>query len=87
MKQALTKRGGFFKGGLQHPGVRQTRAELHKQFNVGAKGERTDIRWSEVIAVFLPSAMEFHDAFLSHACAPIPVIRRAMLGPDGGAAL
>jgi uncharacterized protein (DUF885 family) len=27
---------------------------------------------------------EFHDAFLSHACAPIPVIRAAMLGPDGG---
>ena len=24
---------------------------------------------------------EFHDAFLSHAAAPIPVIRRAMLGP------
>ena len=27
---------------------------------------------------------EFHDAFLSHACAPIPVIRRAMLGPTAG---
>ncbi len=24
---------------------------------------------------------EFHDAFLSHGCAPLPVIRRAMLGP------
>ncbi len=24
---------------------------------------------------------EFHDGFLSHGCAPIPVIRRAMLGP------
>ena len=24
---------------------------------------------------------EFHDAFLSHGCAPIPVIRRALLGP------
>jgi uncharacterized protein (DUF885 family) len=27
---------------------------------------------------------DFHDAFLSHACAPIPVIRAAMLGPDAG---
>ncbi|MDX2092281.1 MAG: DUF885 domain-containing protein, partial [Kofleriaceae bacterium] len=27
---------------------------------------------------------DFHDAFLAHACAPIPVIRRAMLGPDAG---
>jgi uncharacterized protein (DUF885 family) len=27
---------------------------------------------------------EFHDAFLSYACAPVPVIRRAMLGPDAG---
>jgi uncharacterized protein (DUF885 family) len=26
---------------------------------------------------------EFHDAFLSHGCAPIPVIRRAMLGSSG----
>jgi uncharacterized protein (DUF885 family) len=26
---------------------------------------------------------EFHDAFLSHGCAPIPVIRRAMLGASG----
>jgi hypothetical protein len=30
---------------------------------------------------------EFHDAFLSHACAPIPVIRSAMLGPDAGPAI
>lgn len=27
---------------------------------------------------------DFHDAFLSHACAPIPVIRAAMLGVDVG---
>jgi uncharacterized protein (DUF885 family) len=27
---------------------------------------------------------DFHNAFLSHACAPIPVTRAAMLGPDGG---
>ncbi|MBI4511520.1 MAG: DUF885 domain-containing protein [Deltaproteobacteria bacterium] len=30
---------------------------------------------------------EFHDAFLSHGCAPIPVIRQAMLGPGSGPAL
>jgi uncharacterized protein (DUF885 family) len=29
----------------------------------------------------------FHDTFLSHGCAPIPVIRRAMLGSDAGPAL
>ena len=29
----------------------------------------------------------FHDAFLSYGCAPIPVIRRAMLGDDAGPAL
>ena len=27
---------------------------------------------------------DFHDALLGYACAPIPVIRRAMLGPDAG---
>lgn len=30
------------------------------------------------------SLAEFHDAFLRHGCAPIPVIRRAMLGADAG---
>ncbi|MGE0546929.1 MAG: DUF885 domain-containing protein [Kofleriaceae bacterium] len=30
---------------------------------------------------------EFHDAFLGHGCAPIPVIRRAMLGAEAGPAL
>jgi uncharacterized protein (DUF885 family) len=30
---------------------------------------------------------EFHDAFLSYACAPIPMIRRAMLGGDAGSPL
>ena len=30
---------------------------------------------------------EFHDAFLAHACAPIPVTRAAMLGPDAGPAI
>lgn len=29
----------------------------------------------------------FHDAFLAHGCAPIPVIRRSMLGPNAGPAL
>lgn len=29
----------------------------------------------------------FHDAFLAHGCAPIPVIRRSMLGADAGPAL
>ena len=27
---------------------------------------------------------QFHDAFLSYGCAPIPVIRAALLGPDAG---
>lgn len=27
---------------------------------------------------------EFHDALLSYGCAPLPLIRRAMLGPDAG---
>jgi uncharacterized protein (DUF885 family) len=27
---------------------------------------------------------EFHDALLSHACAPLPLIRRSMLGADSG---
>jgi len=27
---------------------------------------------------------EFHDALLSHACAPLPLIRRSMLGADAG---
>jgi uncharacterized protein (DUF885 family) len=30
---------------------------------------------------------EFHDEFLSHACAPLPVTRAAMLGPDAGPAI
>jgi hypothetical protein len=30
---------------------------------------------------------QFHDAFLSHGCAPIPVIRRALLGASLGAPL
>ena len=30
---------------------------------------------------------DFHDEFLSHACAPIPVSRAAMLGPDAGPAI
>ncbi len=30
------------------------------------------------------SLQAFHDAFLSHACAPIPVIRAQMLGPSAG---
>ena len=30
------------------------------------------------------SLKAFHDQFLSHGCAPIPAIRRAMLGPDAG---
>jgi uncharacterized protein (DUF885 family) len=30
---------------------------------------------------------EFHDAFLSYACAPLPLIRRAMLGADAGSPL
>ena len=30
------------------------------------------------------SLKDFHDQFLSHGCAPIPAIRRAMLGPDAG---
>jgi uncharacterized protein (DUF885 family) len=29
----------------------------------------------------------FHDRLLSYGCAPLPVIRRAMLGPDAGPAL
>jgi uncharacterized protein (DUF885 family) len=33
------------------------------------------------------SLKAFHDQFLSHGCAPIPAIRRAMLGPDAGPAL
>ncbi len=31
--------------------------------------------------------MAFHDAFLAHGCAPIPMIRRAMLGPAAGPGL
>lgn len=30
---------------------------------------------------------DFHDAFLGHACAPVPVIRRALLGDAAGAPL
>jgi len=30
---------------------------------------------------------EFHDAFLSHGCAPVPMIRREMLGDQAGAPL
>jgi uncharacterized protein (DUF885 family) len=30
------------------------------------------------------SLRAFHDRFLSYGCAPVPVIRRAMLGPDAG---
>jgi uncharacterized protein (DUF885 family) len=30
---------------------------------------------------------EFHDELLSHGCAPLPLIRRAMLGPDAGGPL
>jgi uncharacterized protein (DUF885 family) len=33
------------------------------------------------------SLKAFHDRFLSYGCAPVPVIRRAMLGPDAGPAL
>jgi uncharacterized protein (DUF885 family) len=33
------------------------------------------------------SLKAFHDQFLSHGCAPIPAIRRAMLGPSSGDAL
>jgi uncharacterized protein (DUF885 family) len=33
------------------------------------------------------SLQAFHDELLSHGCAPLPVIRRAMLGPDAGPAL
>jgi uncharacterized protein (DUF885 family) len=33
------------------------------------------------------SLKKFHDTFLSYGCAPIPTIRRAMLGPDSGPAL
>jgi uncharacterized protein (DUF885 family) len=33
------------------------------------------------------SLRDFHDAFLSYACAPIPVIRRAMLGDTAGTPL
>jgi uncharacterized protein (DUF885 family) len=33
------------------------------------------------------SLKAFHDTFLSYGCAPVPVIRRAMLGPDAGPAL
>lgn len=30
------------------------------------------------------SLQDFHDALLSYGCAPLPVIREAMLGPDAG---
>jgi uncharacterized protein (DUF885 family) len=33
------------------------------------------------------SLKAFHDRLLSYGCAPLPVIRRAMLGPDAGPAL
>jgi uncharacterized protein (DUF885 family) len=33
------------------------------------------------------SPRAFHDAFLSHGCAPIPAIRESMLGPGAGPAL
>jgi uncharacterized protein (DUF885 family) len=33
------------------------------------------------------SLRAFHDQFLSHACAPIPVIRRSMLGAQAGPSL
>ena len=33
------------------------------------------------------SLADFHDKFLEHGCAPIPVIRRSMLGPNAGPAL
>ena len=33
------------------------------------------------------SLQVFHDQFLSYGAAPVPVIRRAMLGPDAGPAL
>jgi uncharacterized protein (DUF885 family) len=33
------------------------------------------------------SLKAFHDQFLSYGCAPVPVIRRAMLGQDAGPAL
>ncbi|HWM84729.1 MAG TPA: DUF885 domain-containing protein [Kofleriaceae bacterium] len=33
------------------------------------------------------SLKAFHDEFLSYGCAPVPVIRRAMLGPEAGPAL
>jgi uncharacterized protein (DUF885 family) len=31
--------------------------------------------------------LEFHDAFLANGCAPVPLIRRAMLGDAAGSAL
>jgi uncharacterized protein (DUF885 family) len=30
------------------------------------------------------TALDFHDTFLSHACAPVPQIRKLMLGDDSG---
>lgn len=47
-------------------------------------GRREDLRHRGGAAFSLG---EFHDAFLSEGAIPVPLIRRAMLGPSSGPAL
>lgn len=81
--QVFTDRGFVDPGNARQQAVRGTFDPMYLAYTLGKLMIRK-LRDDWMTTNAGKTLGDFHDAFLSYACAPVPVIRRAMLGPDAG---
>jgi len=84
--QLFADKGFVDAGNARQQAVRGTFDPMYLAYTVGKlmfRNLRTD--WMKANPG--KTLAEFHDQVLSYACAPVPVVRRAMLGPTAGSPL
>jgi hypothetical protein len=84
--QLFADKGFVDAGNARQQAVRGTFDPMYLAYTIG-KLMFKNLRTEWLAANPGKTLREFHDTVLSYACAPVPVVRRAMLGPTAGAPL
>jgi uncharacterized protein (DUF885 family) len=84
--QLFADKGFVDAGNARQQAVRGTFDPMYLAYTVGKLMFR-NLRVEWMKANPGKTLKEFHDTVLSFACAPVPVVRRAMLGPTAGSPL
>ena len=84
--QLFADKGFVDAGNARQQAVRGTFDPMYLAYTVG-KLMFKNLRTEWLAANPGKTLREFHDTVMSYACAPVPVVRRAMLGPTAGGPL